>query len=100
MPISLTTHVRPGIGADLLPFLPLFGLAQVLAHQQQAERQRLREGGREQLVEIVGRVTARLGVGVEHVAERVAHQHERIVVALPFAQQADLFVHRAAHQPR
>lgn len=49
------------------------------AHQEQAEGERLREGAGEEGVEIPGRIAARFGVGVEHVAEGGADLEQRVV---------------------
>ena len=88
----LVGHRFPGGGRHVL--------AARLAHQQQAEGERLGEGGGEQLVERALGVAARLRVGVEHVAEILADQLERAVLHAVGAQLLQPVGDDRLHQPR
>jgi len=62
-------HVSPGFA--------IHGSIRRLAHQEQAEGQRLREGRREKRVETLGVLAGRLRMGVKHLAKFVAHGLQR-----------------------
>ena len=60
-------------GRHVIGRVAIDGFAGGLAHQQQAERQGLGEGAGEEIVEVAARISRRLGMGIENVAEFLAH---------------------------
>ena len=82
-------HRPPRVGVDVL--------ARGLAHQEQAEGERLREGGREQRVEIAFGIAAGFRTRVKDLPEDVADLIERIAGTSRISQPV---AHDAPHQAR
>lgn len=83
-------HVLPGVRFHVS--------AGPLAHQQQPEGECLREGSREQSIEIGGGVTSSFGVGVEDVPELLPHLQKRVMRIAVFVEFSQPAPHDAANE--
>src|SRR5665213_70729 len=88
----LLGHMVGGVAVDVM--------ASGLADEQQAKGESLGEGAGEEFVEVAARIARRLGVGVEHVAEFLAHLLKRRTGGLLLGEFGQAIPDDAAHEAR
>src|SRR5579872_431009 len=80
------------------PCVYAYCLSRPLAHQQKTERQRLRERGRKEVIEIGGVVASRFRMGIQHVPKFLSHLQKGMMRVASFVEFEQSVPHDPANE--